>query len=188
MAPKTYTLTEVSDLLTVDPKSLRRWIEIEKFDLSAQTTPYDKRVKFLTLEQVEKLAKAHDRQWPPKPKAERDQAQASQQGLPGAVNMLRERVTELEMATERIPDLERKYLDLGQKYTQTLLDYSEMLLKAKEQSDHINTLEQKYAELLETVKDLQQPKKPSRKRKAEGADQGEEEAPAADNPGAFTRP
>lgn len=107
--PQTYTLTEVADLLTVDPKSLRRWIEIEQYDLSNQTTPYDKRVKFLTEDQVARLAKAHDRLWPPAPKASQPD---EPQGTPGAVKLLQERVTAIEIQTDQIAEQGRSLADV----------------------------------------------------------------------------
>ncbi len=138
---KTYTLTEVADILEVDPKSLRRWIEIEKWNLDAQTTPYDKRVKFLTADQVEKLAKAHERAWPPKPRAAVTQAQA-EQGLPGAVKLLEGRVSGLEASQldpsaikAHMADQENRLAELERKYSTTLQQLTDALLAIKELQD-----------------------------------------------------
>ncbi|MGH2478056.1 MAG: hypothetical protein ACRDHW_00155 [Ktedonobacteraceae bacterium] len=156
---KTYTLTEVAEALEVDPKSLRRWIEIEAWDLSKQTTVYDKRIKYLTEEQVAKLAKAHERLWPPRPRPVSEQAQAA--GLAGGVNMLREQVA----------DLQADHISITQ-FSATV----------KQLQDQIDELERKYGELLQQntaillqLAEYQQatPKKPGRKPKA---------SPAADTP------
>jgi hypothetical protein len=57
-----YTLTDCYTLLHVDPKTFRRWLE--KAALTPQVSRADDRVKYLTQEQVEELAKLHDRQLP----------------------------------------------------------------------------------------------------------------------------
>jgi tetrahydromethanopterin S-methyltransferase subunit G len=56
---KRYTLTECYDMLNVDPKTFRSWLQRD----SIQTTPSkaDPRVKYLTEEQVLFLAKEHER-------------------------------------------------------------------------------------------------------------------------------
>jgi len=136
---KTYTLTEIAELLEVDAKTLRRWVELEEFDLSKQTSKYDKRIKWLTEEQAGKLAKAHERLWPPRPKSAA-QAEKEATGLTGAVNMLREQVDELradhigtaqfsntvKAITERLDALERGYTHQLNQVTDALLALKEL--------------------------------------------------------------
>jgi hypothetical protein len=151
---KTYTLTEVSELLVVDPKSLREWIKREEWDLNdkgidrkgidhpngmGQTSKYDKRILWLTEEQVSLLAKAHDRLWPPRPKSQA-QAEAQATGIVGAVSLLREQVNGLredhigtaqfshtvEAITERLEALERGYMSQLNQMTEVLLALKEI--------------------------------------------------------------
>lgn len=57
-----YTLTECYALFQVDPKTFRRWLE--KAEIVPQASRADDRVKYLTHEQVQKLAALHDKQLP----------------------------------------------------------------------------------------------------------------------------
>src|SRR5712692_9850414 len=57
--PKRYTLTECYDLLDVDPKTFRGWVQ--KAGVEPQISKADPRVKYLTEEQVRSLAGAHER-------------------------------------------------------------------------------------------------------------------------------
>ena len=145
--PKTYTLTEVGETLEADPKTLRRWIEIEKWDLEKQTTPYDKRVKYLTEDQVKHLATVHFRQWPPKAKPVQEQAQA--QGIPGKLAILEGRVKHLESAAADYATIDA-VSELYQRFQKLEHDYSELL--------------NKHTDLLLAVHELQS-KKPGRKPK-----------------------
>lgn len=154
---KTFTLTELTELLDVDPKTLRRWLDLEEFDLEKQVSKYDKRIKWLSEDQVKQLAKAHERVWPPLPKPAQEQAQ--DKGIPGKVAILDERVERLEagypnfatldsvhVLLERLEALEHKYTELFNKHTDVLLELHE----------------------------LRQAKKPGRKPKGEVTAQGED--------------
>lgn len=146
---KTYTLTEVAELLDVDPKSLRRWIELEKWDLSEQTTKYDKRIKYLTEDQIKELAKLHERSWPPMPRPAGEQSQV-EQGIPGAVKLLKDRVGKLEgnqldpSATEiRLLSLEHELANIKHQYLDMLGRQTNLMLTVKELLDWKATQESK---------------------------------------------
>jgi len=153
---KTYTLTEVAEALEADAKSLRRWIEIEKWDLEKQTTQYDKRIKYLTEDQVKHLATVHVRQWPPKAKPAGETPQA---GLAGKVSILE----------DRLSTLENLYPDLAH------MDVVNALLQSIQKLEHNYTeLFNKHTDLLLAVHELQQ-KKPGRKPKQAGEAQAQGE-------------
>lgn len=142
---QTYTLTEVANLLTVDPKSLRRWIEIEQYDLSNQTTPYDKRIKYLTEDQVAHLAKAHDRLWPRPPSQETPERDTTA-GLAGAVKLLRAQVDAMinypaqtiqlqrtiEQIEQQVSDLDAKYSRQMEQLTNALIAISDLTTRIQE--------------------------------------------------------
>jgi small-conductance mechanosensitive channel len=102
---KTFTFSECYHLLDVDAKTFRRWLDKAGIDPEKQVSKADSRVKFLTENQIEDLALAHGRPWPPLPKPD-DQAQPG----PGSVKLLSQRVDELAAqlagAYERIGMLE----------------------------------------------------------------------------------
>src|SRR6266702_4434588 len=56
---KRYTLTECYELLNVDPKTFRGWLE--KAGIEPQVSKADPRVKYLSEEQLRYLAKEHER-------------------------------------------------------------------------------------------------------------------------------
>jgi hypothetical protein len=143
---KTYTLTEVATALEADSKTLREWIKREGWNLTDkgekplnQTSKYDKRIFYLTEEQVQTLAKAHERQWPPRPKSAA-QAEAQATGITGAVSLLREHVdalredhigtaqfsTTVKLLQDQIDELERKQAALLQQNTAILLQLAEL--------------------------------------------------------------
>jgi len=72
MTDKTYTYGQCYELLDVDAKTFRRWLERADFDASAQVSKADNRIKFLTEAQVMVLASDHARPWPPHPAAPAD--------------------------------------------------------------------------------------------------------------------
>lgn len=102
---KTYTFSECYELLDVDPKTFRRWLDKVGIDPEKQVSKVDSRVRFLTENQIEDLAAIHGRPWPPQPKPG-DQAQAA----PSTIKLLSQRVDELAAqlagAYERIRLLE----------------------------------------------------------------------------------
>lgn len=157
---KTYTLTEAADQLEADVKTLRRWIELEKWDLSKQTNKYDQRTKWLTEEQISQLAKLHDRAWPPRPKSAKD-LEREATGLTGAVGLLRSKVAVLEedhvsaaQWRETVTDLYKRLESVENKYGELLIKHGDVLLK---------------------VQELEQAKRPGRKPKAQGEAQAQAE-------------
>ena len=137
--PKTYALTAAAQALETDIKSLRRWIKIEKWDVEKQTTPYDRRIIYLTEEQVKTLAQAHTRQWPPREQPATEQSH----GTPSAINQIEGRLSELEerpytdpeILDDWMKDAAAKIQDLESKYTATLLQISDILIELKELKD-----------------------------------------------------
>jgi uncharacterized protein YjcR len=153
---KTYTLTEAAEALGADMKTLRRWVEIEKWDLTKQTTKYDERVKYLSEEQVMHLAKMHTRMWPPRQKPAGDQP-----GAPGKLHILEEKVAALEenhidgeKLDDWMQDAARRIQELESKYTRLLVQNSDLILALKELQDWKASQESK--------------PKPGRKPKAQG--------------------
>ena len=137
---KQYTLTEAAEALTTDLKSLKRWIDLEEWDIEKQVTKYDKRVKYLTEEQVKNLANVHQRMWPPRVKTPEELAESA--GLAGAVNILREHVDDLKanhvgttLFSTTEARLEARIDDLERKYATTLEQLTEALLAIKELQD-----------------------------------------------------
>lgn len=138
--PKTYTLTEASEALEADSKTLRRWIDIEGWNLDAQTTVYDKRIKYLTEDQVKKLAGLHERSWPPKPRP----TEQTGQGTPGAVKLLAERVEALEHHVNQMGSQAAEYSRLLADVT---LRNDRLERQAAEQSALITALAEQMTEL-----------------------------------------
>ncbi len=159
---KTYTLTEVATALEADPKTLREWIKREGWDISNQTSKYDKRVNWLTEEQVSTLAKAHERLWPPRPKSAA-QAEAQATGLTGAVGILRQHVEELRADHVSVAQWKQTVIDLYKRLESAESKYGELLVK--------------HGDLLLRVGELEklQARKPGRATRAgdQGDDQGE---------------
>ena len=58
---KTYTLNECSQLLHVDAKTFRKWLDEAGINPDDQVSRADRRVRFLTQAQVEMLAEEHGR-------------------------------------------------------------------------------------------------------------------------------
>ncbi len=58
---KTYTIMESIEMLNCDPKTFRRWLEKAGIDPEHQVSKADNRIRFLTQEQVELLARDHGR-------------------------------------------------------------------------------------------------------------------------------
>ncbi len=146
--PKTYTLTEASEALEADSKTLRRWIDIEKWNLDAQTTVYDKRIKYLTEDQVKKLAGLHERSWPPKPRP----TEQTGQGTPGAVKLLAERVEALEHHVNQMGN--------------QAAEYSRLLADVTLRNDRLERLAAEQSALItgqaEQIAELQRPAKKPR--------------------------
>lgn len=58
-----YTIEECYTMLDVHPKTFRQWLKDD--NISTKASKADKRIKFLTEEQVKQLAESHDKPWPP---------------------------------------------------------------------------------------------------------------------------
>jgi chromosome segregation ATPase len=58
-----YTLEECYGMLDVHPKTFRQWLKDD--NITTKASKADKRIKFLTEEQVKQLAELHDKPWPP---------------------------------------------------------------------------------------------------------------------------
>jgi hypothetical protein len=84
---KRYTLTDCYELLQVDPKTFRRWID--KAGIVPQVSKADDRVKYLTQEQLEELAELHERPLPES--LPRQEASMT----PGSYKLLVEQIDEL---------------------------------------------------------------------------------------------
>jgi len=66
---KTFTYGQCYEVLDVDAKTFRRWLEKATFDVTGQVSKADSRIKYLTESQVKTLADDHGRAWPPRPAA-----------------------------------------------------------------------------------------------------------------------
>jgi uncharacterized coiled-coil protein SlyX len=58
---KTYTFAQSMEMLNCDPKTFRRWLEKAGIDPELQKSKADERIRYLTQEQLEQLAKDHGR-------------------------------------------------------------------------------------------------------------------------------
>jgi len=91
---KRYTFEECYIMLDVHPKTFRRWLKDDK--INTQTSKADKRIKFLTEEQVKQLAQQHDKPWPPV-------AAQEQEVIPvTAYKLLQEQIAQITKQTEEI--------------------------------------------------------------------------------------
>lgn len=100
---KTYTFGRCIALLDIDPKVFRRWIK-EDLGLGEQDqrSKADSRVRYLTREQLERLAALHEKTLPADgmPDGEEEQSAASL----GAYKLLEDRMAAIETSTEKIQD------------------------------------------------------------------------------------
>jgi hypothetical protein len=87
---KRYTLTDCYELLQVDPKTFRRWIE--KASITPQASKADDRIKYLTHEQLVELAELHERSLP-ETLPQQEAALA-----PGAYKLLLDQIEEVHQA------------------------------------------------------------------------------------------
>lgn len=162
---KTYTFSEAQQLLSVDPKTFRKWVEKAGIDVTKQVSTLDERIKFLTEAQLNKLAKDHARD------ITNTVVEAQDAGLVGKLKLLTERVDTLEAQQHVNPDQLDDWLkdfaarldQLEHKYTQQLTQLTDALIAVKELRDWQQAQESK--------------PKPGRKRKAQ---EGEDEAAQAD--------
>ncbi len=91
---KRYTLEECHTALDVHPKTFKRWLKDDH--ITTETSKADKRIKFLTEEQVERLAELHDKPWPPMASQEAEVIPVA------AYKLLIEQVTRAERQIEQI--------------------------------------------------------------------------------------
>lgn len=94
---KTYTLNECSQLLHVDAKTFRKWLDEAGINPDNQVSRADRRVRFLTQAQVEMLAEEHGRRLG-------TLTQATPIS-PGAIKLLEDRVSRAEEEMARHPHL-----------------------------------------------------------------------------------
>jgi chromosome segregation ATPase len=91
---KRYTLEECHTALDVHPKTFKRWLKDDH--ITTETSKADKRIKFLTEEQVKRLAELHDKPWPPMTSQEAEVIPVA------AYKLLIEQVTRAERQIEQI--------------------------------------------------------------------------------------
>lgn len=89
-----YTLEESCTVLDVHPKTFKRWLKDDH--ITTERSKADKRIKFLTEEQVKQLAELHDKPWPPPVSQEAEVIPVA------AYKLLIERMTQVEQQTEQI--------------------------------------------------------------------------------------
>lgn len=95
---RTYTFNQCYELLNVDPKTFRGWLQEAGIDPDHQVSRADRRVRFLTQEQLDVLAEAHGRRL--------NALHAPDQPVtPGAYKLLVDRVTRTEQVIQRWPHL-----------------------------------------------------------------------------------
>lgn len=106
MTKKTYTFTACYQVLNVDPKTFRRWLE--KAEMVPHVSKSDSRVKYLTEEQVHELAQAHDR--------ELHTTKSDNPVTYGAYKLLADRLSDVEQelqdTRELVGNFERRLSDL----------------------------------------------------------------------------
>lgn len=110
----TYTFNECYEMLAVDPKTFRGWLKEADINPNAQVSRADKRVRYLTKEQVDKMAVDHGRLL-------RTPSPDEPLSL-GAFKLLEDRVTNTEEGLSQQPDLLEK---TEQRFTQQLVEIRE---------------------------------------------------------------
>lgn len=122
---RTYTFNECYELLNVDPKTFRGWLKEADIDPNHQVSRADRRIRFLTEEQINQLAVDHGRL------LRAPSSEASEVVSLGTFKLLMDRVqrTEEEIArqeqrlseaTEHIEDLVTKFEEGLQEYRSSL--------------------------------------------------------------------
>jgi len=87
---RTYTFNECYELLHVDPKTFRGWLKEAGIDPDHQVSRSDRRIRFLTEEQLRKLAEDHGRLL-------QGSAHDAEEAIsPGAFKLLMDRMTRVE--------------------------------------------------------------------------------------------
>lgn len=89
-----YTLEECCAVLDIHQKTFKRWLKDDH--IATERSKADKRIKFLTEEQVKHLAELHDKPWPPPANQEAEVIPVT------AYKLLIEQVERVEQQTEQI--------------------------------------------------------------------------------------
>jgi hypothetical protein len=143
---KTYTFSECYELLDVDPKTFRRWLEKADINPDNQVSKVDNRIKFLTEEQIGRLAHDHERDLQSAPT--RTVESVSQAAYKLLAEQLAERLDNTEHNMQLLQDdLKNAWLIIG----------------VCQQS--INKLEDQLRQEQETIAALQRPQERTRKAK-----------------------
>jgi len=142
---RTFTFGRCIALLDVDPKVFRRWIK-EDLGLSEkdQVSKADSRVRYLTEEQLKKLAALHEKTLPPDDQLPDEKEEAS----PGAYKLLDDRLTVMEESHKQqalemsvaTGDLEKVLARLGEA-EQRLARSGEQYKELFARTEHIAILE-----------------------------------------------
>jgi hypothetical protein len=127
----TFTFNECYEMLNVDPKTFRGWLEEAGIDPKHQVSRADRRVRFLTKSQVEKLAEAHGRLL-------RKSSAPDEPISLGAFKLLVDRVTRAEEALARQPHLLE---EVGQQFT------AQLTARDEQQAESVSKLDARIAGL-----------------------------------------
>jgi hypothetical protein len=124
---RTYTFNECYELLSVDPKTFRGWLKEADIDPNHQVSRADRRIRFLTQEQIDRLAVDHGRL------LRVPSSDAHEVVSPGAFKLLLDRVqwTEEEIARQehRIEEATEHREDRVTKLAEGLQEYQHSLDK-----------------------------------------------------------
>ncbi|HWS84526.1 MAG TPA: hypothetical protein VN207_09740 [Ktedonobacteraceae bacterium] len=124
---RTYTFNECYELLTVDPKTFRGWLKEADIDPNHQVSRADRRIRFLTQEQIDRLAVDHGRL------LRAPSSDAHEVVSPGAFKLLLDRVqrTEEEIVRQEhlIEEAAEHRKDLATKLAEGLQEYQNSLDK-----------------------------------------------------------
>ena len=124
---RTYTFNECYELLSVDPKTFRGWLKEADIDPNHQVSRADRRIRFLTQEQIDRLAVDHGRL------LRVPSSDAHEVVSPGAFKLLLDRVqrTEEEIARQehRIEEATEHREDRVTKLAEGLQEYQNSLDK-----------------------------------------------------------
>jgi DNA repair exonuclease SbcCD ATPase subunit len=137
---KMYTLTEAQEQLGINPKTFRRWLEKANINPDTQVSHLDNRIKFLTEEQVVKLAHDHGVD------LDAPRAKTAEIIPPGAYKLLIERIDNAEHNIQLFQDdLKNAWLIIGT-CQQSIIKLEEQLHQAQTTIDgcqqHIIKLEE----------------------------------------------
>jgi len=170
-----YTLEECYSALDIHPKTFRAWLEED--NIVPETSKADKRIKFLSAEQVQLLARLHEKPWPPAARpqepevipveaykllieqvAEADQQaqkiSSAQTSISNQWEAVIHQLADIELAQrQQAEQKSQEYVALYEHWQQTraALDTAEVVREAEKQE----TLRQ-LAQIMEAIKDQDQ--------------------------------